>query len=326
MKKKSILLMMAVFCMALSMTAVDPKITITAPSGSYPLFISQTVHIRWTHSAYYTGPGQTCRILCGSNIISPPVPVINDDFLWTVGLKHDLTYLAQGDYLITIENVDYNALNGPTVEVLHLPLITTTSPASGASLAIGLNHTIRWTHSPFFDYIPQELIICCGLNYIGRAPATSDQFLWQVGKREDGTFIAPGSYRIGYECSDYFSSGGVQINLFSFKMPLFRLLKTKIWIHKIPDCPMCFKLDPAQIKFDTDGPLVTDVELLRNGVLLAKLGRFGPRLAVPGPVKFNMEAESSRMKMRQKASYKLRFLSTKGKILHEQAVQVEIAK
>jgi hypothetical protein len=39
-----------------------------------------------------------------------------------------------------------------------------------------------------------------------------------------------------------------------------------------------------------------------------------------------MEPESSRMQMRQKANFKLRFLSIEGKILHEQAVQVEIAK
>ena len=108
--------------------------------------------------------------------------------------------------------------------------------------------------------------------------------------------------------------------------PPFRLHVKKIWINKFPDCPMCFKLDPAQFKFDPEGPLVFDVELLRNGVVLAKLGRFGPRLAVPGPVKFTMEQETSGKMMRQKANYKLRFLSTEGKILHEQIVEVEIAK
>lgn len=332
MKKKSILLALVFFCAAFSVSAVVPEINIIAPSstsGDDEWYMGVTLHIRWTHSTFYTNPSQTCRILCGGNIISPPVPVISKDFSWIVGKKHDGTDLAPGTYMITIENVNYSDLNGPTILIptYAAPKITTMFPANGTSLTIGSSYTIRWTHSSYFDVYPQDLIVVCGpAGYIGHVPATSDQFLWKVGKLEDGTSIAPGNYKINYECSDYFSYDGPNISLVSFKLPNFHLLKTKIWIDKIPGCPMCFKLDPAQIKFDPEGPLVFDVELLRNGVVLAKLGRFGTRLAVPGPVKFTMEQETSGKMMRQKANYKLRFLSTEGKILHEQAVQVEIAK
>jgi len=333
MKKKRILLALVFFCAALTVSAVAPTITIVAPSstsGEDEWYMGMTLHIRWTHSTFYTNASQTCRILCGGNIISPPVPVISKDFSWTVGKKHDGTYLAPGSYMITLENVNYSDLNGPIILIptYAAPKITTTFPVNGTSLTIGSSYTIRWTHSSYFDHYPQDLIVVCGpAGYIGTVPATSDQFLWQVGKLDDATSIAPGNYKINYECSDYFSYDGPSISLVSLMSPKFHLLKSKIWIDKIPDCPMCFTLNPAQIKFDGEGPLIFDVELLRNGVLLAKLGRFGERRAAPGPVKIVLEQEPrSGMIRRMQPKYELRFLSTKGEVLHKEAIELEIAK
>ncbi|MCU0236794.1 MAG: hypothetical protein MUC72_06880, partial [Acidobacteria bacterium] len=127
--------------------------------------------------------------------------------------------------------------------------------------------------------------------YIASVPVVNDQFVWQVGKAKNGSVAPAGNYRLTGEQNEYWHCNDVQIRLLSQILPPFRPHLEKIWINKLPDCPMCFSLDPKQIKFDGEGPLVFDVELLRNGVLLAKLGRFGERRAAPGPVKIVLEQE-----------------------------------
>jgi len=229
-KNKIALFALLFSCAALLAADVAPLITIVAPpSGSDPLLIGQTVHIRWTHSAYYDAHAQTCQIFCGEQRISPDLAVTADDFAWTIGRRHDGTTMAPGDYEITIESLDYDALNGPQIRIAF--------------------------------------------------PA----------------------------------------------LPGFKLLNNRIRVDKIPDCPMCYRLDPGQIKFDAGGPVVVDVELLRNGVVLARLGRFGPRLGAPGPVKIILKRESGGQ-MRRQSSYELRFLSAKGEVLHREAIRFAMAR
>jgi hypothetical protein len=57
------------------------------------------------------------------DVISPPVPVTQGSWVWTVGRKHDGTYLSPGTYEITLESPDYDALNGPMITIIALQLI-----------------------------------------------------------------------------------------------------------------------------------------------------------------------------------------------------------
>ncbi len=340
MKGKIVLSLLLFLGAALATADVAPQISgisVDASWGEHIVFKNEIVHIRWTHSAYYTSPGQTCRIFCGGHVISPPVPVISNDFTWTGGRKFDGTYIPQGKpYRITIENDDFDALNGPEIALVdEQPKFTIIAPANNSSLLIGTTTTIRWTHSSYYDVFNLDKIELLIANsdlsfaeYIASVPVVNDQFVWQVGKAYTGSVAPAGSYRLSGEQSEYWQCNDVPIRLLSRTRPPFRLHVEKIWINKFPECPMCFKLDPAQIKFDTEGPLIVDVELLRNGVVLAKLGRFGPRLAVPGPVQFTLKQPAARggMMMQRPANFKLRFLSVKGEVLHEQAVEVEVAK
>ncbi len=338
MKRKIGFLILLFLGAALAMADVAPQISgidVDSSWGGYIVFKNETVHIRWTHSAFYTSPGQTCRIFCAGHVISPPVPVISKDFTWIAGRKLDGTYIPQGKpYRITIENDDFDALNGPEIALVdEQPKFTIIAPANDASLHIGTDTTIRWTHSAYynvFNLSKIELLIASSdasyAEYIASVPVVNDQFVWKVGKMYNGSMAPAGNYRLTGEQSEYWQCNDVNIKLIH-AFARYRLRVNKIWIDKFPDCPMCFKLDPAQIKFDGEGPLIFDVELLRNGVLLAKLGRFGERRAAPGPVKIVLEQEPrSGMIRRMQPKYELRFLSTKGEVLHKEAIELEIAK
>jgi hypothetical protein len=280
-------------------------------------------------------PGQTCRILCGGHVISPPVPVINKDFIWIGGKKADGTFMPPGQSLrITIENPDYNALNGPEITLVGaFPKYTFTAPANNSQLVIGSTITITWKHSAWYELFNTDkldlVLFHPASSYyetIAQVPVINDQFVWQVGKMNNGSTAPARDYLLDAESNDFHACHELNIKLIH-ALGNFHLLVKKIWIDKIPDCPMCFKLDPAQIKFDGAGPPIVDVELLRNGVVLAKLGRFGERRAAPGPVRIVLEQETrSGMIRRLQPKYELRFLSTKGEILHQEAIELEIAK
>lgn len=92
-----------------------PEIVLTAPASGASLRLGSACTIRWTFSSYFLVVPQTCRIFCGDGFISPPVPVLNGEYLWTVGRKDDGTYLNAGTYPITLESDDYDALSGPMI-------------------------------------------------------------------------------------------------------------------------------------------------------------------------------------------------------------------
>nr|MCU0237770.1 hypothetical protein [Acidobacteriota bacterium] len=289
MKGKIVLSLLLFLGAALATADVAPQIsgiTVDASWDDGTVFKNETVHIRWTHSAFYTSPSQTCRIFCAGHVISPPLPVISKDFTWTGGRKFDGTYIPQGKpYRITIENNDFDALSGPDIALVdEQPKFTINAPANNASLLIGATTTIRWSHSTYYD-----VFTFC--EYIASVPVVNDQFVWQVGKAKNGSVAPAGNFRLTGEQNEYWQCNDVNIRLIGLIRPPFRLYAKKLLLDKIPDCPMCFKFDLGQIKFDGEGQLPVDVELLRNGVLLAKLGRFGERRAAPGPVKIVLEQE-----------------------------------
>jgi len=219
-KKIIVFFALTVLWAALAPADVSPKIfdiTIEpVPDGL--VYKNTPLHIRWQHSAYYSSPGQTCRIFCGEFIISPKVPVINRDFVWKGGRKHDGTYIPLGEYTITIESLDYDALSGPKFHyVKELPKFTIITPPDGKKLKIGTTQTIRWTHSAYFDVFPQRLYLTLtpiiGEGYIAEAQVTDDKYVWQVGRMRDGIIVPPGNYRISAECSDYWGCNDVNVKL-----------------------------------------------------------------------------------------------------------------
>lgn len=98
----------------------QPLITITQPPDGKPMIMGLKYDIKWTHSAYYNPHNYTCTVFCGSAIISPPTPVKSKVFNWTAGKKADGSWMAVGNYEITIENDDYDALTGPVIHLIRL--------------------------------------------------------------------------------------------------------------------------------------------------------------------------------------------------------------
>lgn len=103
-------------------TAAPFQITITAPANGSSWNYGATCTIQWTYSPDYTGTTQKCQVYCGSHIISPDILVTQGQFVWTVGRKADGTYIPAGTYEITIESLDYDALNGPNITINPLKL------------------------------------------------------------------------------------------------------------------------------------------------------------------------------------------------------------
>ena len=217
-------LVLALFS-GLPAASVDPpNINIIAPAGGAILYAGTPCTIKWTHSSFFTAhPTYTCAVFCGSNIIASHIPVIQDQFVWTVGKKADATNIPVGTYEITIESDDYDELSGPNVQIkpLPAPFIDVTQPPDHVSLTIGTNTTIRWTHSAYYDAYPaMTCAVYCGSFKISPAiPVIKDQFVWKVGKKADMSNIPPGSYEITIESDDYDELGGPNVRLILSKRP-----------------------------------------------------------------------------------------------------------
>ncbi|MDH4197046.1 MAG: hypothetical protein OEW05_06550 [Candidatus Aminicenantes bacterium] len=111
------------FVMVSALAAASPfLITITAPANGSSWNYGATCTVQWTYSPDYTGTTQKCQVYCGSDIISPDILVTQGQFVWTVGRKADGTYIPAGTYEITIESLDYDALNGPNITINPLKL------------------------------------------------------------------------------------------------------------------------------------------------------------------------------------------------------------
>ncbi len=306
---------------------VAPKITILKPDpGTY--FRCDTLEIKWSHSAYYDPYHQTCVIFCGSNIISPAVQVTADSFIWTVGKKADGTYLSPGSYEITIESPDYDALSGPTITIAEAePKITITAPAEGATLTMGTTCMIRWNSSAYYRCWDQTCEVFCGETVISPPVLVRDgQFNWTVGTKVRGVDIVPGSQQITLESLDYDCLNGPHVTLAYLipRLPMKRFIE-RIPLHKDPGCPKCFRINPAEFRFDPPDKPVT-LEIVRGNSLFARLGKFGRGLALPGPVLVRLDEETHKLVLGRQKGFELRVLAADGSILQQQPVGLEIAK
>lgn len=327
---KKMLLMLGVLLLGVMgvLAGVDPKITILKPDpGTY--FRCDSLEIKWSHSAYFDPYHQTCVIFCGSNIISPPVQVTADSFTWTVGMKADGTYFSPGSYKITIESPDYDALSGPTITIAEAePKITITAPAGGATLTMGTKCMIRWNSSAYYKCWDQTCEVFCGETVISPPVLVREgQFEWMVGTKVRGVDIVPGDHQITLESLDYDCLNGPHVTL-SYLIPHFHIKRfiEKIPLHKIPGCPMCFQIDPRELKFEPVDQEPVTIEIVRGRQVLARLGKFGRGLALPGLVRIVFDQESHGFLMKRRQGFELRIISAQGKIIHQQAIQLEIAR
>ncbi len=220
MKRIIVFLAMTVLWASLAPAYVSPEIKgiYITPMPDGLLVKGNVVHIRWEHSTFFNSPGQKCVILCGKYVISPKIPVIDKDFVWTAGRQDDGSYIPQGHYLITVKSPDFVAQDTEQFTyVRHLPKFTIIDPPDGKKLRIGSKYTIRWTHSSYFELLPQRLYLTltpvCGEVYIAEAQVTDDKYVWEVGRMRDGMIVPPGDYQISAECSDYWGCNDVNVKL-----------------------------------------------------------------------------------------------------------------
>jgi hypothetical protein len=310
----------------------DPRITITAPRSGEILSICTNYTIRWTHSEYFTIHPQNCTIYCGEDAISPPVPVTQDYFVWTVLRKQDGSNLDPMAHLeITIESPDYDALDGPVISFSADERITITSPTSGESFLRGTTCTFRWTHSAYYNCIYNRCAICfegvgissCDIIPESEVTATQDRYVWTVGRKHDGTYMEPGEYRVSMECWDGdFDGPRITIVVLELKINHFR---DRLRIEKIPDCPRCFRLDPRQFELTLKGLDFVLLEVVRGGTRLASFRRFAPGKTIPPPVKITLAKEDIKLIKQRKPGFTVLVKSAKGKILLKRAVQLETA-
>lgn len=329
--KRSLIFVSILFLGIFFIMADAVSITIVSPNGGHPLIKNQTETITWTHSSHFNGSPQTCRLYFGGHAISPPIPVVACSFTWTNGLKADGTYIPQGRYKLTLQSPDYDVLNGPDVYLVDEDdWINITGPADNSEWVRGKTCTITWTPSAYYQvFNTQPCAIFCGTHFISPpVPVLDGSFTWTVGKKRDGTWLPPGQYKITLESWDYDALNGpnitIKISDFTTMEPFLRRFEVReIPIYPIPQCPMCFKINPEELNFNRQKlkePVT--MEILRGDKVLAKLGEFGPRRALPGPVKIKFTKQEFRLIKNHKAGFKLRIRSAKGKILKEKNIQL----
>jgi len=326
MGKKVFVLGAILLCASLVFSAgPDPLITITSPLNGATLNMCTTYTIHWTHSAHFDSVPQTCTIYCGDDVISPPIPVTQDSFVWTVGMKQNGTILLpEQDYRITIESPDYDALNGPMITIASGDNINITAPSTGSTLLRSTSTTIQWTHSVYFNCVPQNCTLFCGMDIISPpVPVTGGSFVWTVGRKHDGTYLAPGTYEITLESPDYDELNGPMITIIALEL-IIKPYPKRVQIIKIPDCPMCYRLDPRQFFLEMGGLDFVSIEVVRGRRLLARFARFAPNRPAPPPAKITLNEEDIKLIKQRKAAFTVLVKSAKGQTLLKKSVQLEV--
>jgi len=302
----------------------DPFINVTSPPNGATLNMCSTFTIQWTHSAHFESVPQTCTVYCGNHVISPPIPVTQDSFVWTVGMKHDGTIIQPDqDYEITIESPDYDELNGPVITIASGDVINITVPPSGSILLRGATTVINWTHTAYFTCVPQSCTLFCGMDIISPpVPVTQDSFVWTVGRKHDGTYLVPGTYELTLESPDYDELSGPMITIIALEL-IIKPYPKKVQIIKILDCPMCYKLDPRQFILEMKGLDYVFIEVVRGSRLLARFGKFAPGKPAPPPAKITLTKEDLRLIKQGQPAFSVLVKSAKGKVLLQKNVQME---
>ena len=201
------------------------------------------------------------------------------------------------------------------------PNITFTAPPEGKYLRIGSHYTITWTHNEYFT--PTDTAhLFLDTEQIGDAPATQDSFTWTVGAKMDGTIAEPGPYYLDLEAADYQYTKTVNVHL--YKLTITPWVKLKI----IASRPGYYYLDTNQFNLELAGLPAVEVELVRGQEVLAKLGKFGPGLPLPGLVTVMLKepALGRSPQPNLQAGYELRILSPQGKNICQQPVQIKKVK
>jgi hypothetical protein len=211
-----------------------------------------------------------------------------------------------------------------TVAFAQSPTFNITAPADGIHLKRGSSCTIQWTHSAFYDAHPEHHgVLFCGSSQIGSpVPIKNNQYVWTVGQKSDGTWLAPGTYEITMESLDYdeLSGPNITIYLLDFK-PAF--LARRIELIKIPDCPQCYSFDLKQIELEMEGMGWVQVELLKNGRSIANLGRYGRRgFFDAGPVKLQLDNGAAK----SPGTFELVVLSGDGKQLLREKINLSVGR
>jgi hypothetical protein len=121
MKRVAVSLVLGLALAAGLVMAQLPTFNITAPADGVHLRRGSSCTIQWTHSAFYDAhPEHHGVLFCGSSQIGSPVPIKNNQCVWTVGQKSDGTWLMPGTYEITMESLDYDELSGPNITIYLL--------------------------------------------------------------------------------------------------------------------------------------------------------------------------------------------------------------
>ncbi len=206
------------------------------------------------------------------------------------------------------------------------PTFNITAPADGTIFVRGTSITVRWTHSAYYDAHPaQHAIPYCQptgasgpvVQIAAPVPVVNNQFVWEAGRKFDGTWLAPGTYEITMESLDYdeLSGPNITIVLLEFK-PIF--LRRKLELPRIPNVPQGFSFDPRWIELDMEGLSEVRLELFQNGKRLADLGRYGKGGWSSGPVKLQLDQRGAL----NPTGFELHVLSSNGKLLLKQPIDV----
>ncbi len=208
------------------------------------------------------------------------------------------------------------------------PTFNITDPADGAMYRRGASVTVRWTHSAYFDAHPtQHAIPYCQPTGAGApvvqiaAPVAvvANQFVWEAGRKFDGTWLAPGQYEITMESLDFDELSGPNITIFLLEFkPIF--LRRKIELPRVPEVPQGFMFDPRWIELDMEGLPEVRLELVKNGKRLADLGKFGKGGWSSGPVKFQLDQRG----LLNPSGFELHVYSSAGKMLLKQPIDVAL--
>lgn len=223
---------------------------------------------------------------------------------------------------------------------LILADINLIQPAGGQTLTRGTSYQIRWS-GPASEGSQVVTIFIETPNtssywIVDDSRTKADGFFdWTVGRIKNGTILPAGQYKISLETLDGDAFGQV----FTIVNPTFTinpkwlkaLMRQRIRIPHWPPpphCPQCLRLDLRGLRQMLGIPVNRyQLFLLRGNQRIAKLGEFGRGKRLPGYASIKLGSRARKMKLKtlpivRGQKYKIIILSSKGRTIHSQAVQL----